>query len=309
MLAEARRRGIVEITIRNPLEDHADLSRRLVAEFGLKRCVVVPTSIRETDVLIDLTASRAAEIFDDEARSGDTVGVAWGRTCHAFMDHYAARGFLHGMQVIPMIGGSNRTMQRYQLNEMVRIFAEKLQATPAFIHAPALAASREDYELYMGSSTMRAVMDLWSRIDVAVLSVGAPPVSQEFDGSPLLVPRSSSAADQLPIGDLCARYFDVRGRFVEDELSGRILGIPLESLKRIPKILCVVGGLEKAYSLLGALRTRIITILVTDETTATAVLSAHREAEDGTLSRSISRLFEQGAARSQAPLHGGTRGA
>jgi deoxyribonucleoside regulator len=295
LLAEARRRGIVEITIRNPLEDHAELSRKLAAEFGLQRCVVVPTSIRETDILIDLTASRAAEIFDEEAKSGDTVGIAWGRTCHAFMDRYQARGFLHGMQVIPMIGGSNRTMQRYQLNEMVRSFAEKLQGTPSFIHAPALATSREDYELYMGSSSMKAVMELWRRIDIAVVSVGAPPVSQEFDGSRVAVPRrASTAPDALPVGDICARYFDVRGRFVEDELSHRVIGIPVESLRRTPKILCVVGGLEKAYSLLGALKTGLITILVTDETTATAVLAARREEESGSITRSILRMFGLG---------------
>jgi len=291
LLAEARRRGIVEITIRNPLEDHAELSRKLAAEFGLQRCVVAPTSIRETDILIDLTASRAAEIFDEEARSGDTVGIAWGRTCYSFMDRYQARGFLHGMQVLPMIGGSNRNLARYQLNEMVRSFAEKLQATPSFIHAPALAASREDYELYMGSSSMRAVSETWSKIDLAVVSVGAPPVSQEFDGSRVLQRRATAAPDALPIGDICARYFDVHGRFVEDELSGRIIGISVESLRRIPKILCVVGGLEKAYSLLGALKTGLITILVTDETTATAVLSARREEESGIITRSIASLF------------------
>jgi deoxyribonucleoside regulator len=293
ILAEARRSGIVEITIRNPLEDNAELSHALCAQFGLARCVVVPTSLRETDILIDLTASRAAEVFDEEAKSGDTVGIAWGRTCHAFMSRYAARGFLQGMQVIPMIGGSNRNLERYQLNEMVRLFAEKLQATPAFIHAPALASSREDFELYMGSSSMKAVMEKWRAINIAVVSVGAPPVSREFDGSRVLAARKSAAPEALPIGDICARYFDVKGRFVEDELSGRIIGIPVESLRRIPKILCVVGGLEKGYSLLGALKTGLITILVTDEKTAAAVLEARHEEESGQIGRSIARLFDQ----------------
>ncbi|HET6449966.1 MAG TPA: sugar-binding transcriptional regulator [Spirochaetia bacterium] len=295
LLAEARRRGIVEITIRNPLEDNEELSRKLASLFGLQRCVVVPTSIRDTDLLIDLTASRAAGIFEEEAKSGDTVGIAWGRTCHAFMSRYQARGFLHGMKVLPMIGGSDRTLQRYQLNEMVRSFAEKLQATPSFIHAPALASSREDYELYMGSSSLREMLEQWRRIDIAIVSVGAPPVSREFDGSRVLAPRPGSGTpDSLPIGDICARYFDVKGRLVEDEVSRRIIGISVESMRRIPKVLCAAGGLEKAYSLLGALKTGLITILVTDETTATAVLAAHREEEEGILDRSISRLFSQG---------------
>jgi DNA-binding transcriptional regulator LsrR (DeoR family) len=186
-------------------------------------------------------------------------------------------------------------MERYQLNEMVRLFAEKLQATPSFIHAPALAASREDFELYMGSSSMKTVMEMWRKVDIAVVSVGAPPVSREFDGSRVLAQRKTSAAPEaLPVGDICARYFDVKGRFVEDDLSSRIIGIPVESLRRIPKILCVAGGLEKAYSLLGALKTGLITILVTDEKTATAVLAARREDESGSIGRSIASLFDHG---------------
>ena len=297
ILAEARRSGIVEITIRNPLEDNVELSRTLAREFSLRRCVVVPTSIRETDILIELTASRAAEVFNEEAKSGDTVGIAWGRTCYAFMSNYQSRGYLHGMHVIPLIGGSNRTMKRYQLNEMVRLFAEKLKGTPSFIHAPALPTSAADYELYMGSSSLKQMLEMWKKIDVAVVSVGAPPVSQEFDGSTIIVNRKKVTAARLPVGDVCARYFDIAGQFVEDEEYKRIIGIPVESLRAIRRIICVAGGIEKAYSLLGALKTGLITILVTDEQTATAVMEAKREDESGTIERSIENLFSQTAAR------------
>jgi deoxyribonucleoside regulator len=298
ILAEARRSGIVEITIRNPLEDNGELSRTLSREFSLRRCIVVPTSIRETDILIELTASRAAEVFDEEAKSGDTVGIAWGRTCYAFMSNYQSRGYLQGMHVIPLIGGSNRTMKRYQLNEMVRLFAEKLNGTPSFIHAPALPTSAADYELYMGSSSLKQMLEMWKKIDVAVVSVGEPPVSQEFDGSKIIVNRKKlTAPSRLPVGDVCARYFDIAGHFVEDEEYKRIIGIPVESLRAIKKIICVAGGIEKAYSLLGALKAGLITILVTDEQTATAVMEAKREDESGTIERSIENLFGAPAAR------------
>ena len=298
ILTEARRKGIVEITIRNPLEDNTELSGALSREFHLQRCLVVPTSIRDTDILIDLTASRAAELFNEEAKSGDTVGIAWGRTCYAFMSNYQSRGYLQGMHIIPLIGGSNRNLKRYQLNEMVRQFAEKLKGTPTFIHAPALPTSQEDYELYMNSSSLKQMLTLWKKIDVAVVSVGAPPVSQEFDGSKIIVNRKKiTAPSRLPVGDICARYFDIGGRFMEDEEYKRIIGIPVESLRAIKKIICVAGGTEKAYSLLAALKTGLINILVTDEQTATAVVKARQEEESGTIEKSIENLFGQKSAR------------
>jgi deoxyribonucleoside regulator len=292
ILTEARRKGIVEITIKDPLEDDTELSASLAREFHLQRCLVVPTSIRETDILIDLTASRAAEVFDEETRNGDTVGIAWGRTCYAFMSTYQSKSRPQGTRVVPLIGGSNRNLKRYQLNEMVRLFAEKLKGTPTFIHAPALPVSREDFELYMGSSSMKEMLHLWKKIDVAVISVGAPPVSQEFDGSKVIPNRKKMPpASRLPVGDMCARYFDIAGRFLEAEEYRRVIGIPVESLRAIRKIICVVGGIEKAYSLLAALKTGLINILVTDEQTAKAVAKARREEEAGTIEKSIENLF------------------
>jgi deoxyribonucleoside regulator len=291
ILTEARRKGIVEITIRNPLEDNAELSEALAREFRLQRCLVVPTSIRETEILIDLVASRAAEVFNEEAKSGDTVGIAWGRTCYAFMSSYQSPGHPQGTHVIPLTGGSNRNLKRYQLNEMVRAFAEKLKGTPTFIHAPALPASREDHELYMGTSSMKEMMQLWKKIDVAVISVGAPPVSQEFDGSKIVVSRRKLAPSSLPVGDICARYFDLRGRFLDSEEYQRVISIPPESLRAAKKIICVAGGIEKGYSLLAALKTGLVKILVTDEQTANAVFKARREEQAGTLEKSIQNLF------------------
>jgi deoxyribonucleoside regulator len=298
ILTEARRKGIVEITIRNPLENNTALSEALSREFHLQRCIVVPTSIRETDILVELTASRAADIFNEEAKSGDTVGIAWGRTCYAFMSNYQSRGYLQGMHVIPLIGGSNRNLKRYQLNEMVRLFAEKLKGSPTFIHAPALPTSQADYELYMNSSSLKQMLPLWKKINVAIVSVGEPPVSQEFDGSKIIVNRKKlTPPSRLPIGDICARYFDIGGNFVEDEEYKRIIGIPVDSLRGIKKIICVVGGIEKAYSLLAALKTRLITVLVTDEQTATAVVRAQEEDVAGTIGKSIENLFRVTSVR------------
>ena len=294
ILTEAKRKGIVEITIHNPRENNDEISRALSARFAVDRCTVVPTSIRETDVLIELTAARAADIFDEEAQNGDTVGIAWGRTCYAFMSSYQPKHHFQGMQVVPLVGGSNRNLKRYQLNEMVRQFSEKVHGAPAFIHAPAFPASQKDFELYMDSSSVRQMMGLWKSIDIAVVSVGAPPISREFDGSKIATKKGKTTDPaRMPVGDICGRYFDIGGSFVEDPAYRRIIGIPVDSLRKIDKVIFVVGGTEKAYSLLGALKTRLVKTLVTDEQTALAVMRAQEEEEAGLIMRSIQRLFHR----------------
>jgi DNA-binding transcriptional regulator LsrR (DeoR family) len=122
-------------------------------------------------------------------------------------------------------------------------------------------------------------------------------VSQEFDGSKVIRSRKKiRSVSRLPVGDICARYFDIQGRFLDSDDYKHIIGIPVESLRGVKKIICVIGGIEKAYSLLGALRTGLLKILVTDEQTATAVMTAHREDKEGMLIRGVANLYKRDAA-------------
>ena len=74
-------------------------------------------------------------------------------------------------------------------------------------------------------------------------------------------------------GDICGHMFDVSGRFVEHEVSNRTLAIPVEDLRRAERVVAVAGGVSKAASLLGAVRTGIPHVLVTDQLTAERLLS------------------------------------
>jgi DNA-binding transcriptional regulator LsrR (DeoR family) len=67
--------------------------------------------------------------------------------------------------------------------------------------------------------------------------------------------------------------FDADGHFVEHEASRRTLSIPLEQLQRIPCVVAVAGGVHKAASLLGAVRTGVPHVLITDQLAAERLLS------------------------------------
>src|SRR5437763_1502352 len=70
------------------------------------------------------------------------------------------------------------------------------------------------------------------------------------------------------VGDLCAHMFDSAGHFVDHELSQRTLAIPVEQLRAVGCVVAVAGGVTKAASLLGAVRTGVPRVLITDQLTA-----------------------------------------
>jgi DNA-binding transcriptional regulator LsrR (DeoR family) len=280
-LSEAKDCGIVEINVRNPRSNDDALSSFFVERYGLKECYVAPTAVapaalKRADMLLKLTAERAADVVCNHLADDISIGIAWGLTCYQFMNSYTSRMAFLNVHVYPLIGGSNRNQKRFHLNEMVRAFSEKIPATPHFIHAPALADSPEDYDLYMRSSSLKTIVDAWNRIDLAIISIGAPPDSQiekangRFPGNDFTGLVKSTDA----VGDICGRFFDIDGKFIQGEISRRTIGISPEGLAEARKVICLVSGIEKSRSILGALKTNIIDILITDEITAKAVLNS-----------------------------------
>lgn len=275
ILSEARELGIVEINIKNPLASNEVLARELSQAFGISNCYVTPTVVTALTPLTKILAAQAAIVAEKLIENHSTVGVAWGMTCYEFMKAFSENSGLFDVNVVPLIGGSHHLSSEYQLNEMVRLFAEKLRGTPSFIYAPALAESIEDKALHMKSQYMQSIAEKWRKIDVAVVGVGSPPeyYSDKSHFDPVALRRSYEDNPEKTVGDIGARRFNIQGQFLKNDYNERIMGIDEEGLKSAKNVLSIAAGHHKVLSIIGALRLNIITHFVTDETTAKTILS------------------------------------
>ena len=82
------------------------------------------------------------------------------------------------------------------------------------------------------------------------------------------------------VGDICARFFDIQGRFLSSPFEDRIIGIRLEDLQRAAWTVAVAGGNDKVLPLTGALRGGLIKALITDEQTASGILKVTNQSPD-----------------------------
>ncbi len=277
ILAEARENGIVEIKVKNPENNNAELSNELINKFNLSKCFVIPTSITAINTLTQVVATQGASLAEREMKSHSVIGVAWGSTMYEFMQAFTNQKNLADIQVVPLIGGTNRMDSEFQLNEMVRILAEKLNGKPVYIYAPAYTESEEDKELYMKSVSMQTVQDKWSALDVAVVSVGAiPEYYQNYDSKvlfdPFVVKTIFEKDPERAVGDICGRWFNIMGKFLTNDHNKKLIAIDEDKLAAAPKVICIASGTHKVLSLVGALRSETIDILITDENTAKSVL-------------------------------------
>jgi deoxyribonucleoside regulator len=66
------------------------------------------------------------------------------------------------------------------------------------------------------------------------------------------------------------------GSFVEDEWERRTISIPIETLRRVPKVVGIAAGSNKVETIVAGARTGLLHILITDEPTATSALELLR---------------------------------
>lgn len=279
ILSEALEKGIIEIRVKDPQLSNESVAEKFKTLFPVRECHIISTSIKDPDAVIGIVAERAVAVYNKIIENGQTVGLAWGRTCYEFVARYKASKVLNETRIVPLIGGSDQSAKYFQLNEMVRQFAEKLNGTPFFIHAPAVTASTEDRNMFMTSSVMLPILEKWKSMDVIITGIGAPPGNNDenerfWPGKRPLGEETiaGNLQKENAVGDICAQYFDIDGRFIGG-LSENIIGISDGDLRNTRTVIGVAVGPEKALSVVGALRTGVIDILISDELTALRVLS------------------------------------
>lgn len=266
MLSEARRSGIVRIEIKSPLEIDGDLVAQLKSAFGLKGGLIIPAGSIEGNLMSRLLTSQTARYLEGQLPSFSRIGLGWGHTIGDLIDELKTSPGAAGDQgtVCPLMGSAANAIKWFQPNELARMFAEKTGYTPYYLHAPAFPMSAENKKLFENTDQYRQISAIWESLDAIILGIGTYPS----------VPDQATAArfgdklrKQKAVGMLATYYYDQSGRLIDSE-NDIVIRIPLDSLKKAGAVIVLGGGEKKLLSTLGALRTGLVTHLVTDELTA-----------------------------------------
>jgi len=266
LLSEARRTGIVRIEVIAPREaDDEALAERCARLLGLERVWLAPAA--DEPFVGSALAPRLSEALTAaELRPGDVLLVASGRTVYE-----AARAglpSLPGVVVAPAVGGQEEPEAWYQSNEITREVAARIGGRPTFLYAPALP-SPDLHRILLDEPTIRRVLGLWRDARCAVLGIGAPPLTRVSISASI---PTDAVALRDAVGDICLRFFDKAGRPVNFPGSDRMMSTSLELLRSVPTTIAVAAGPTKVASILAAARAGYVCQLVTDRSTASALV-------------------------------------
>ena len=274
LLQEARDLGYVQITVTPPRGLHLDLESRLEDAYGLRSARVIAwDSGQGAETLRHQLGAAAAQFLARSVASGETIGMAWGRTLSAMVD-----AMVHmpttSARVVQILGGLGPPDAAENGGELVRRLAQLLDAQAVLLPAPGVVATPAVRDVLRKDPHVKAALTELDALDTVFVGLGSLTSNEVLnDGHSF----SKQARKELRTGnavcDIALRFFDAGGRPVRTALDDRILGITTEQLRKVQRVVAVAGGSDKVEAIAAGLKTALVHVLITDRPTAEALLA------------------------------------
>jgi DNA-binding transcriptional regulator LsrR (DeoR family) len=275
LLAEARRQDIVTIKVAASHVGDSELERELASALGLDAVFVAPARVRDASLATRVAALMAARSLPRWLPLRGLVGFSGGYTMTQLARALEPLAESE-LTIVPLQGNWVDGGVHLHNDQVCHEAATRLGARSLSLPAPMVVERADTRDALLGDRSIRSVTERWSELAVAVVGVGPAPLGLPSDYPSVMGQLPASVLEELRlqgvVGDLCAHMFDADGRFLEHELSRRTLAIPIDELRRVPCVVAVAGGVNKATSLLGAVRTGVPRVLITDQLTAERLL-------------------------------------
>lgn len=274
LLSEARRRGVVKISIESKLADNVELEHRLMKRFNLDFAEVVLGMTDDETELAEVLGAAACAGISRWLRNGMTLGVGWGVTLKAFAEAMPEIP-LRDAAVVSLLGSLTRRSSIATFEATTTISA-RLHAECFYLPGPILCDSKESRGTLMAQPMMRDMLDRARSSDVAVVSVGG------LDSGTIrrtgFVSESDFADVQKSgaVGNFLGYYIDENAEVIDHRINDRVIGLRPEYLAAMPQRIMISGGRQKEAALAAILKKGLLTGLVTDQKTAGALLAEER---------------------------------
>ena len=271
LVSRAMTEGLIHVRLNHRIGACLDLETALTRRFGLLRCRVAPGLGAGADGVRAIAPAAAAELerfLRMEAPS--VIALGTGR---------AMRGMVDAMEpmeadqhrLVSLIGNIAPDGSASFFDVVMRI-ADKVRAPHYPMPVPVISPTPAENAAFHALPPVQKVVELARRADVIFVGVG-----QMSDDAPLLKDGfvTSRELNEIQaagaVGEVAGWVFDSAGTYLDVGTNRRTGGVRVEPGLDRPAIGLATGA-SKVPAIVGALKSRILNGLITDEPTALAIV-------------------------------------
>lgn len=274
LLALAKERGIVRITVADYDPRRRELEEQLRSRLGIATAVVIKSS----DGLEGSDLRRAVGHFgagavDSMIEPRDTVALAGGRTIHELVHHLPATR-AKSLTVVQAMGSVDSTINGFDAQEVGRVMAQRLGGTFLSLNTPAFIPEKRTRDALLQLEQVRTVHENLDRARVAIIGLGTLANSVFVERGTLDASMIRELQRAGAVGEICGRFIDASGDECATAWRDRVIGVQVDQLRKIPQVIGVVSGSDRSAAILAAVRGKLVKALVIDEVGASALLAS-----------------------------------
>lgn len=282
MLKKAQEEEIVRTTVVAPSGTYGDLEAGLRNRFDLPEAIVVECTEDRDGAIMARIGEAAAHFLEATLQQDEIIGVSsWSETILRMVDNIHPMKSGKAKYVVQTLGGMGDPSVQMHANQLTTRLARLTGAEPHLLSAPGVAQSREARLVLLGNSFIRSTMDMFGRITLAIIGIGAiePSGMLARSGNVFSSRELADVVEAGGVGDMSLRFFDAKGLPVKGPLDERVIGITLEELSKVDRVIALAGGQSKTEAIRGALHGGVIDLLITDKFTARRLVDPNGDSE------------------------------
>lgn len=271
LLKRAHDESIVRISLNAPPGTYPEFENDIREKYDIGEVLVVDCSEDNDGAVMSRIGEAAAHFLETTLQEDEVIGISsWSQTLLKMIDNIHPMKQGRARQVVQMLGGiGNPNVQKHATHLTTRL-AQLTGAQPMILNAPAVAASREAKLVLLGDPYVRDTMDLFEKITLAVVGIGAvePSTMLAESGNIFSEAELKQLTDSGAVAEIGQRFLTALGETVSTPMNERVIGMDLEALRKVPRVIALAGGRKKTSAIAAVLQSGVIDILITDKFTA-----------------------------------------
>lgn len=273
MLKRARELGIVEIKVKRILDRAPNIEEKLKKIFPLKEAIVVTSYEGNNEDMLNAVTNFAALYVSSLLKGNCVFGISRGNTIIQ-VARKLTRVNNCRLDVVQLMGASAHTNTSIESRELVNTVSSIYGGNCYYLNTPLYVDDLYAKEVLLQDPSIQETFKMMKYCDIVLTGIGA---FDMVDGSAnwfgYLTRRHLDELQQkAAVGSICGQFYDINGAHISCEWNKKCIGMPFEYINRSNTTIGVAAGEGKVLPILGALRGRLIDVVITDAQTALSVI-------------------------------------
>lgn len=269
LLDKAKENGLITFQIRNSSTKRLNMENSFKELFHLSDVLIIPT-VPSSESLNDSLAQAASMYINQRLKENSYINMGYGDTPSRILNYLAQRSE-NPINVISLTGGVNYYLPNAQSN----VFNARLHLIPS----PLILNSSFIMEELKKEQAIQRISNMALLADFTVVGIGGiDPDTATIIKNAILTPDDYLfLSKQGAVGDILSHFIDIEGHPIDTELEKRLMSPALSDIEKFNNVIGVAGGAHKIEAIYATLTGNYLDVLITDESTASAILELYQE--------------------------------